>query len=235
MENQQLKEKASLRFKEGETIADTHENIVFVFNLERDFMEVTVGDESQTRYRLANTDEKEQLEIALIINPDIKTVPIAGFDNTDGRSIEAILNNQQNPEAKKEEAVEVIYKMLQSIVEGKDIVPFILGVENGKPIAQRCEVNEQGILVLPEMKLQTASDIKKKQTVVTRILEKIKPVLHADIDNVTFIALMRKDEEKLRKVMEALKKKKGKASLKNRVGCIWLVIETEDGTEEFLL
>src|SRR5690606_27546049 len=94
---------------------------------------------------------------------------------------------------------------------------------DGNLIVEKCTVDENGKISIPEISVNTADDIKAKSKFVRKIMKEISPVLHADIDNVTYTALMRKDSEKLQKMM--LQVKSGtKAKLENRVGCIWLVI-----------
>lgn len=142
-----------------------------------------------------------------------------------GNSTEALVNTSFSAEVRKEKAVEILSSMMKNVSEGTidKIKPFIIASNDGKLIVEECVVNEQGEITLPEIKVNTQDDIKRKSKFVKRIVNQISPVLHADIDNVTYIALMRKDEEKLTKMLNELNKGK-KPKLENRVGCIYLVI-----------
>lgn len=66
-----------------------------------------------------------------------------------------------------------------------------------------------------------------KSKFVRKILKDIAPILRAEIENVTYLALMRKDAKKLEGMMRALrnKKKKTRVKVENRAGCIWLIID----------
>jgi len=117
---------------------------------------------------------------------------------------------------------------VQVVSQGKgDVKPFILAYQDGNLIAQECIVNENGTLGLPDIKMNTKQDIETKSKFVRKILKDISPVLRAEIENVTYVALMRKDADKLEGMMRALrnKKKKTKVKVENRAGCIWLVID----------
>jgi hypothetical protein len=75
--------------------------------------------------------------------------------------------------------------------------------------------------------MNSKRDIEIKSKFIRKIMKDISPILRAEIENVTYVALMRKDSEKLEGMMRALKnkKKKTKVKIENRAGCIWLIIE----------
>lgn len=145
-----------------------------------------------------------------------------------GNSIEAIVNSNLSMAVSKEKALEFLTQLTQSLLDGnKDIKPFILAVKDGNVLAQECDVDEDGVIKIPDIKMNSKKDIEAKSKFVRKILKEISPVLKAEIENVTYVALMRKDAEKLEGMMRALrdKKKNTKIKVENRAGCIWLVID----------
>ncbi len=145
-----------------------------------------------------------------------------------GTSTEAIVNPDLSPAVKREKALEMLTEFVKIVSQGTgDVKPFVLAYQGGNLIAQECTVDENGILGLPEIKMNTKRDIEVKSKFVRKILKDISPVLRAEIENVTYVALMRKDADKLQGMMTALrnKKKKTKVKVENRAGCIWLIID----------
>ncbi|MFN8359327.1 MAG: hypothetical protein U0264_05370 [Candidatus Kapaibacterium sp.] len=157
------------------------------------------------------------------INPTpIYVNPDTGID---GKSTEALVSPQSSAAVNKERLIESLAPLLNNIMNGDldKIQPMVIGVKDGQIIAENCIVDKDGHISLPEISVNTKDDLEKKSKFIRRILTKITPVLHTDIENVTFIALMRKDTAKLKKMMDALQKGET-PKLQNRVGCIWLVV-----------
>lgn len=144
----------------------------------------------------------------------------------DGKSTEVLINTDFSLAVQKEKSIELLKNMLNSIATGEDIVPFVIGVKHGLPIALECKVNEDGSISLPEMKITTRQELKQKTRTVNKILKQIAPVLRAQIEGVTYVALMRKDVDKLNKIMHALREGKS-VKIKNNAGCIFLVIDED--------
>jgi hypothetical protein len=145
-----------------------------------------------------------------------------------GNSREAIVNQSLSPIVSKESAIEMLTNLARSITDGKgDVKPFLLACKDGQILAQECTVDEDGIIGLPNIKMNSKRDIEMKSKFVRKIMKDIEPVLRAEIGSVTYVALMRKDSNKLESMMRALKnkKKKTKVKVENRAGCIWLIIE----------
>jgi len=145
-----------------------------------------------------------------------------------GNSTEAIINSNFSLMVSKEKATEMLMSLVTAVSEGKgDVKPFVLAVKDGNILAQECTVDEHGIIGLPDIKMNSKRDIEMKSKFVRKILKEITPVLRAEIENVTYVALMRKDADKLEGMMTALKtkKKKTKVRVENRAGCIWLIID----------
>jgi uncharacterized Zn finger protein (UPF0148 family) len=145
-----------------------------------------------------------------------------------GNSKEAIVGADFSLATSKERAIEMLTKMTQSLINGDgNIKPFILASKDGNILCQECEVDEDGLIKLPEIKVNSKRDIETKSKFVRKILKEINPVLKAEIENVTYVALMRKDAKKLEGMMRALrdKKKNTKIKVENRAGCIWLIID----------
>lgn len=142
-----------------------------------------------------------------------------------GNSTDAIVNTNFNVAAQKEKVIELFGSMLQKMqtVNLDSLQPMVIGVKDGTIIVENCIVDADGKISLPEIRVNTKEDIQKKSKFVRKILKEISPVLHADIDNVAYVALMRKDAEKLQNMMIEVKNGT-KAKLENRVGCIWLVV-----------
>lgn len=136
------------------------------------------------------------------------------------------------PEHRFEQTKESISKLMSEIIAGKkDISPYIITVINNKPIIQKLHIDGNGKIQIPDLLYPTKTDIDRKKKIVRAILDKITPVLHADIENVTYTALLRKDEVDLIKCIEELENKEQKPRLQNRVGCIFLIV----GDYEFML
>lgn len=149
-------------------------------------------------------------------------------DNTKnplGTSSEAIIESDFSVHANKEKSMEILMNMINQINSGGDVTPFIIGVKDGKPMVQELKVEEDGTLVLPKIKMNSRDEVASKSRAVRRILKQIAPILKAEIENVTYVALMRKDTDKLREIMSNLKKKKSNIKIENRIGCIWLIID----------
>ena len=145
-----------------------------------------------------------------------------------GNSSEAIINSNFSLAVSREKATEMLMSIVKSVSEGKgDVKPFVLAVMDGNILAQECAVDENGIIGLPDIKMNSKKDIEMKSKFVRKILKEITPVLRAEIENVTYVALMRKDADRLEGMMTALKtkKKKTKVRVENRAGCIWLIID----------
>lgn len=142
-----------------------------------------------------------------------------------GNSVDAIVNTNFSVAVQKERVIEVFGSLLQKMQSGNldSLQPMVIGVKDGNIIVENCKVDENGNISLPDIKVNTKKDIEQKSKFIRKILKEISPVLHADIDNVAYVALMRKDADKLQNMM--LEVKQGtKAKLENRVGCIWLVV-----------
>ena len=145
-----------------------------------------------------------------------------------GESTEALVNTDFSVAVRKEKAEEILMEMISKISQGKEqeIKPFVIACKDGKLIVEKCIVNEEdGSISLPEIKMNSKSDIEQKSKFVRRIMKDVSPILKADIENVTYVALMRKDEKKLMELFKHLKKGKSKPRLQNRAGCIWLIID----------
>lgn len=148
-----------------------------------------------------------------------------------GNSKEAIVKGQFNVEVQKEKSIEYLTTLISQLAKGSnDIEPIVIGTKDGKIIVEKCIVDEFGSISLPELKLNSKQDIENKSKFVRKILKKISPVIHSEIDNVTFIALMRKDLDKLNLMLEQINKGVT-PKLENRVGCIWLIV----GELEFII
>jgi len=147
-----------------------------------------------------------------------------------GNSTEALLENGE--EKRYEKAMEILNEYMHSMATGEDIEPIIIARQNGKLFVERCEKDEAGNLTLPQIETLTHADLRRKNKLVKRIVQKIAPRLLADIENVTFIALMRKDENKLVQALKSINKcAPEKIRIENRLGCIWVVV----GNYEFVL
>lgn len=148
-----------------------------------------------------------------------------------GTSSEALSNVDFSFSASKEKSIELLNGMIKDMMLGKDVQPFIIGAKNGIPVVQQLEIDEDGMLILPKIQVRNKEDILAKSKVVKRILEHIAPVLKAEIENVTYVALMRKDVDKLKDIMVNVGTKNLPVKVENRVGCIWLII----GDYEFVI
>ncbi len=152
-----------------------------------------------------------------------------------GTSTEALINSDFSLSVRKEKSVEILTRMMKSISEGNpNITPFVIASVEGNLIVEECIVNDDGTIQLPELKVNTQDELKAKSKFVRKILKEISPILKAEIENVTYVALMRKDSNKLKKMMKELKNPKTSKTpvkLENRAGCIWLIV----GDEEFVL
>jgi hypothetical protein len=148
-----------------------------------------------------------------------------------GTSSDAITNVDFSFSASKEKSIELLNGMIKDMMSGKDVQPFIIGAKNGLPVVQQLEIDEDGFLILPKIQVRNKEDILAKSKTVKRILEHIAPVLKAEIENVTYVALMRKDVTKLKEIMLNVRDKSLPVKVENRVGCIWLVI----GDYEFVI
>ena len=149
-----------------------------------------------------------------------------------GVSTEALVESDFSIHTRKEKSVEILQGMMQKLISGNsDITPFVIGSVDGNIVAEECEINDDGSIQLPEITVNTPMDLKNKSKVVRRIVDKIAPVLKAEIESVTYIALMRKDAKKLADIMEALKDEGIPVKVENRAGCIWLII----GGYEFVI
>jgi len=142
-----------------------------------------------------------------------------------GNSQEAIVNTNFNVAVGKEKLIEMFGSLVAKLQTGNldGITPMVIGVKDGNIVAENCIVDENGNISLPDIKVNSKQDVATKSKFVRKILKEISPILHADIDNVTYVALMRKDAEKLQNMMIELKNG-AKAKLENRVGCIWLIV-----------
>lgn len=135
----------------------------------------------------------------------------------------AVIRDPMNIPARQEKTIEQLNGFLTSIAKGNDCDPFILGIVDGKPMVEKLIRKKDGTFVLPQLGYLSDEDVKKKNKVVKAILKKIEPTLIADIGKVTYVALMRKDAEDLRQIVEGLAKNKD-IKLKNKAGCIYLCI-----------
>lgn len=144
-----------------------------------------------------------------------------------GTSTEAIVNSEFSVSVRKEKSIELLTNMITKVSNGDDVVPFVIACKNGKIIAEQCIVNPDGSIALPDIRVNTKQDINSKSKFVRKILKEISPVLKAEIENVTYVALMRKDADKLESMMLALrnKGKNTKVKIENRAGCIWLIVD----------
>lgn len=146
-----------------------------------------------------------------------------------GNSKEVIVSGDFSAAVRKERSMELLNKMTKALLSGDgNFVPFVIASKDGEVIAEELIVNPDGTVQLPELKLNTKEDIEQKSKFIRKILKEISPVLRAEIENVTYIALMRKDSKKLEKIMRMAKDKKIKPRLENRAGCIWLVVGDEE-------
>ena len=146
-----------------------------------------------------------------------------------GNSKEVIVHGDFSKAVQKERSLELLNKLMKTILEGDgNITPFVIGMKDGQIVAEECIVAPDGTIQLPELKVNTKEDIEQKSKFIRKILKEISPVLKAEIENVTYIALMRKDSKKLEKIMRMAKDKKIKPRLENRAGCIWLVVGDEE-------
>lgn len=149
-----------------------------------------------------------------------------------GTSTDVLLNTDYSLEVAKEKTIEILTSFARLLQQGQtEITPFVIGMTNGVPIVQQLTVNEDGSLSLPEMKVNAPEDLKRKSKLVRRILKGITPVLQAEIENITYVALMRKDEQKLNETLISLKESKVTPRLENRAGCIWVIV----GQYEFVI
>lgn len=151
-----------------------------------------------------------------------------------GDSTKALREN--SPELAAEQSKEAIVSLMNNIMQNKEVDPFIIAINNGKPLIIKCKRAADGTIIIPELKLITDEDLENKSKAVRRIIDRITPVLQADIENVTYMALMRKDSDTLTEVMQQLtnpdpNKPKPQPRLQNRLGCIWLII----GDHEFII
>lgn len=140
-------------------------------------------------------------------------------------STDVLINPHTNSSVRSERLVEVLGSLVQKVMSGNldGINPMVIGVKDGKMIVEDCLVDKEGNVSLPPIRVNSIQDIKLKSKFVRKLLSVITPVLHADIENVTFMALMRKDSDKLKQMMDELSNGV-QPKLENRVGCIWLVI-----------
>lgn len=152
----------------------------------------------------------------------IDDIPSVGVKGT---STEALINTQFSAASKKERMIEVLGSFMKNFSTGSlnDIKPILIGCKDGEIIIEECTIDKDGNLNLPQIRVNTKADLEKKSKFVRRILSEITTVLHSEIDSVTFIALMRKDTNKLEEMLRELKKGSG-VKLENRVGCIWLIV-----------
>ena len=135
-----------------------------------------------------------------------------------------------------EKKKEIAISFMNQLISGKsDVTPIVIGMKGGSIVFKELNINDDGYIELPEdIKFQTKDELLQKQRVISRIVDEIAPVLHADIESVVYLALMRKDKKRLKKVLEKLQtatKRDEKPRLTTRLGCIYLEI----GNESFLL
>lgn len=132
----------------------------------------------------------------------------------------------------KERAVEGIKRIMDNLSGSADFAPVVFGRVNGEIIATACEIKD-GVFVLPDFsQLPSSAALSWKKRRVNNIMKRIDKILRRDIGQVTEVALMRKSDDQLRAIENALKRKKNKSflsrvSLRNRVGCIFLEVDDE--------
>lgn len=138
-----------------------------------------------------------------------------------------ILISNDHPELKKERMLEAVMKMVKELQTGQDVTPVVIGRINNEAVVIPLEVGEDGNYRIPEIKTTPKIDLQVKSKLVNRIVEKVSPVIKAQIDGVTYMALMRKDMDLLKAMLEGVNSN-APIRIENRVGCIWLIVgETE--------
>jgi len=154
-----------------------------------------------------------------------KPKPTVPSKEPKGTSTEALINTNFSVAGQKEKGIELLGSFVNLMSSGdiNKIQPMIIAVKDGQLIVEKVIVDEHGKISLPELTLNTREDLDKKSKFVRKILKTISPVLQAEIDNVTYVALMRKDQEKLQNMFEAIQTGT-KPKLENRLGCIWLIV-----------
>lgn len=166
--------------------------------------------------------DSEEIELP---DSDAHKTILNDLSNDIGTSKDVLISGDINPAVRREKSIEILMDTMKKITNGEDIVPVVIGSIDGKIVVEECNVDQSGNISLPQLKTLSEEELKEKSKFVRRILTKISPVLQAEIENVTYVALMRKDKDKLDKVMKALKKPNTKVKVENKAGCIWLTID----------
>lgn len=161
---------------------------------------------------------------------NIDLTPEDSWFNPEHGCSTAALRSNNAPANLAEMSLESLIDFSNKLMKGEDISPHVIQVSDGKPVLVKLEADENGIFQLPEIRQISDQEFATKKKLVKKIIEHIGPTIKADIESITYIALLRKDESKLRDIVEKFKgPDKPKYKLENRVGCIWIVFE--DGWE----
>ena len=148
------------------------------------------------------------------------TDPILNVANP---TAEVAAKNPDHPAVIEERSIETI---LNNILSGNPLEnPIVLGTRNGKPFFKevKIEPGEDGRAYIEDFKPKK-DDLKKRQRMAEKIIEKIQPVLRKDIGTVAYMALTRKPLNHLKNMYREIKKDAKNVKLSNRVGCIFLEV-----------
>lgn len=130
--------------------------------------------------------------------------------------------------SENERAAKVMRDMFDKLAAGDDMPLIVLGKDNGKMVIEQLEIKD-GAWQLPELKHISLDDIQEKEKLARKISKQVNPVLKRDIQNVTYVALLRKPLKTLQRLRDklALGKIRRRTKITNRVGCIFLEVEDE--------
>ena len=135
-----------------------------------------------------------------------------------------IIRDPASKQIQRERAIEAMRDMMDRLSTDRDFDPIIIGKINGEMLAMPLE-SKGGKYTLPDLKIVSEKDFKKKEKIAKKIVKKIHPILQRDIGNVTFVAMLRKPLPQLNRIYKKIKKNNTK--LANRIGCIFLEVEEE--------
>ena len=114
-------------------------------------------------------------------------------------------------------------QMIDSIGRNEDFRPIVFGKNKGEFFVFNLE-EKNGKYIIPKIEANTQEDNEIKEELSKQIMKKIRKTLKRDIQEVTKIALLRKEIKELKDFNDELRKKEFKPKLTNRVGSIFLDI-----------
>lgn len=139
-----------------------------------------------------------------------------------------VLNIPNHPSVQNEilheQGIELLSTAFNQFAKGEEIEPIVLGSVNGVMVVKRAAKDANGNYTFPTLGgTLSASERLRKKEIVAKIMERITPVLQAQIADVTYIALQRKDIALLEDIESIIEESNSEnVKLVNRLGCIFV-------------